>query len=141
MEVALKCKIGSGFSGDILANNVLYLQSIKNYRVRQENILMSRVNKKIIDYYKVLGIDETSSSDDVRKAYLKMAKKYHPDRNVGNELALVKFTLINEAYNILGNLENRIKYKMERQEREHIHEQAVLKMKMKKKNERNNNKD
>lgn len=99
---------------------------------------MAKVNNKIIDYYKVLGIDETSSSEEVRRAYLKMAKKHHPDRNNNDEVSLVKFTLINEAYHILGNLDNRLKYKIELQKREHIHEQAKIKMKLKKKNDGNN---
>jgi len=102
---------------------------------------MSSLNHKVIDYYKVLGIDETSSSEEVRKAYLKKAKKYHPDRNDNDEISLVKFTLINEAYNILGNLENRLNYRIELQKREHIHEQAKLKMKLNKKNDINNAKN
>lgn len=98
---------------------------------------MEKNNHKIIDYYKVLGIDETSSTEEVRKAYLKLAKRHHPDRNNNDEISLVKFTLINEAYHILGNLENRLKYKIELQKREHIHEQAKIKMKLKKKNNEN----
>ena len=105
---------------------------------------MEKTNHKIIDYYKVLGIDETSSTEEVRKAYLKLAKRYHPDRNNDDEISLVKFTLINEAYSILGNLENRLNYRIELQKREHIHEQAKIKMKMNKKdgiNEAKNNKN
>lgn len=93
---------------------------------------MSRISNKIIDYYKVLGIDETSSTEDIRRAYLKLAKKYHPDKNGNNEVSLIKFTLVNEAYNILGNLENRLKYKIEIQTREQIREQAAIKLKLKK---------
>lgn len=102
---------------------------------------MEKIHHKIIDYYKVLGIDETSSSDEVKKAYLKLAKKYHPDRNNDDEISLVKFTLINEAYSILGNLDNRLKYRIELQKREHIHEQAKIKMKLKQKNEANDTKN
>lgn len=98
---------------------------------------MAKLNNKIIDYYKVLGIDQTSSSEEVRNAYIRLAKKHHPDRNNNDEISLVKFTLINEAYRILGNLDNRLNYKIELQKREHIHEQAKLKMKLKKKNENN----
>lgn len=101
---------------------------------------MGKINHKIIDYYKVLGIEETCSTEEVRKAYLKLAKKYHPDRNDNDEVSLAKFTLINEAYHILGNLDNRLKYKIELQKREHIHEQAKLKLKLNKKNDANNSK-
>ena len=45
---------------------------------------MSSLNHKVIDYYKVLGIDETSSSEEVRKAYLKMAKKYQMKNDYKN---------------------------------------------------------
>ena len=102
---------------------------------------MANNKHKIIDYYKVLGIDQTSSTEEVRVAYLKLAKKYHPDRNNDDEISLVKFTLINEAYSILGNLENRLKYRIELQKRDHIHEQAKIKLKMKKMNDINDSKD
>jgi len=101
---------------------------------------MGKINHKIINYYKVLGIDETSSTEEIRKAYLKLAKRYHPDRNNDDEISLVKFTLINEAYSILGNLENRLQHRIELQKREHIHEQAKIKMRMKKKSEENDTK-
>ena len=85
---------------------------------------------KYIDYYKILGLDNTASADDIKRAYYKLAKKYHPDRNENDELSLVKFTLINEAFNILGDLENRLRYKIDLEKREHIHQQAKIKMKL-----------
>ena len=61
------------------------------------------------DYYKVLGVTKTASSDDIRKAYLRLVRIYHPDRN-SNKDAVKKFNDITEAYRILGDLDNRLKY-------------------------------
>jgi len=94
---------------------------------------------KYIDYYKILGLDNTASADDIKRAYYKLAKKYHPDRNENDELSLVKFTLINEAFNILGDLENRLRYKIDLEKREHIHQQAKIKMKLLKRIEQEEN--
>lgn len=82
-----------------------------------------------IDYYKVLGVERTASSEAIRKAYISLAWKYHPDRNRNNEKALVKFTLINEAYRVLGNLENRLKFKIKLEQFEKIKELAKNKHK------------
>ena len=49
------------------------------------------------DYYEVLGIDKTADPATIKKAYRKLAKKYHPDSNVGNEAAAEKFKEVNEA--------------------------------------------
>lgn len=88
---------------------------------------------KFIDYYKILGIDKTASSEDIKRAYTKLAKLYHPDRHNSDNKSIVKFTLINEAFSVLGNLENRLKYKIELEQREEIHEKAKQKMKIIKK--------
>ncbi len=63
-----------------------------------------------IDYYKVLGIEKTASADDVKKAYRKLARKYHPDVNQGNKEAEKMFKEVNEANEVLSNPENRAKY-------------------------------
>ena len=63
-----------------------------------------------IDYYKVLGIDSKASADDIKKAYRKLARKYHPDINPGDKEAERKFKEINEANEVLSNKENRAKY-------------------------------
>ena len=63
-----------------------------------------------IDYYKVLGVDKNASENDIKKAYRKLARKYHPDLNPGNKEAEKKFKEINEANEVLGNPENRKKY-------------------------------
>lgn len=63
-----------------------------------------------IDYYSVLGIDKSASDADVKKAYRKMARKYHPDINPNNKEAEKKFKEINEANEVLSKPENRKKY-------------------------------
>ncbi|MBN9337308.1 MAG: DnaJ domain-containing protein [Chryseobacterium sp.] len=63
-----------------------------------------------IDYYKILGIDKNASADDVKKAYRKLARKYHPDMNPNAKEAEKKFKEINEANEVLSNAENRAKY-------------------------------
>ncbi len=63
-----------------------------------------------IDYYKVLGVDKNASENDIKKAYRKLARKYHPDLNPGDKEAEKKFKEINEANEVLSNPENRKKY-------------------------------
>ena len=63
-----------------------------------------------VDYYKVLGIEKTASTDDVKKAYRKLARKYHPDLNPNDEAAKQKFQEINEANEVLSDSEKRKKY-------------------------------
>lgn len=65
---------------------------------------------EFIDYYKVLGIDKTATAADIKKAYRKLARKYHPDTNPNDEEAKKKFQQINEANEVLSNPENRKKY-------------------------------
>lgn len=63
-----------------------------------------------IDYYKILGIKKKSTQDEIKKAYRKLARKYHPDLNPNDKVAEQKFKEINEANEVLSNLENRKKY-------------------------------
>lgn len=62
------------------------------------------------DYYEVLGVDKSASEQDLKKAYRKMAMKYHPDRNADDSEAEAKFKEVNEAYEVLGDAEKRSLY-------------------------------
>ncbi|WP_044397523.1 DnaJ C-terminal domain-containing protein [Lacinutrix sp. Hel_I_90] len=63
-----------------------------------------------IDYYKVLGIPKNATDKDIKKAYRKLARKYHPDLNPNDKEAEKQFKAINEANEVLSNPENRNKY-------------------------------
>tara|TARA_Y100000815_G_scaffold203636_1_gene187410 strand:+ start:84 stop:986 length:903 start_codon:yes stop_codon:yes gene_type:complete len=63
-----------------------------------------------IDYYKILGIDKKASKGEIKKAYRKLARKYHPDLNPNDKEAELKFKQVNEANEVLSNDENRKKY-------------------------------
>lgn len=63
-----------------------------------------------IDYYKILELDKSASQTDIKKAYRKLARKYHPDLNPNDKGAQAKFQQINEANEVLSDPENRKKY-------------------------------
>ncbi|UKK52911.1 DnaJ domain-containing protein [Prevotella sp. E2-28] len=63
-----------------------------------------------IDYYKILGVDKTIPQKDVKKAYLKRAKQFHPDLHPEDPKAKAKFQALNEAYDVIGDPEKRKKY-------------------------------
>ena len=65
---------------------------------------------EFIDYYKVLEIKKTATTDDIKKAYRKLARKLHPDLNPNDKDAHKKFQAINEANEVLSDLEKRKKY-------------------------------
>ncbi len=62
------------------------------------------------DYYAILAVDKTASQDEIKKAYRKLARKYHPDLNPGDQAAETRFKEINEANEVLSDPEKRQKY-------------------------------
>jgi DnaJ-class molecular chaperone len=65
---------------------------------------------KFKDYYDVLGVSKTASEDEIRKAFRKLARKYHPDVNPGDKSAEERFKEINEAYEVLSDSDKRKRY-------------------------------
>ena len=62
------------------------------------------------DYYEVLGVSKNASDDEIKKAYRKLAVKYHPDKNPGDKAAEEKFKEISEAHEVLADKQKRARY-------------------------------
>ena len=60
------------------------------------------------DYYKILGVERNADAQEIKRAYRKLAMKFHPDRNPGNKEAEEKFKEINEAYQVLSDSREKI---------------------------------
>ena len=65
-----------------------------------------------MEFYKLLGVSQTATAEEIKKAYRAMAMKYHPDKNAGDKVAEEKFKKINEAYETLSDPEKRSRYDM-----------------------------
>jgi curved DNA-binding protein len=63
-----------------------------------------------IDFYKTLGVTRSASADEIRKAYKKLARKYHPDVRPGDKDAADQFKKVQQAYSVLGDAEKRVQY-------------------------------
>ena len=64
------------------------------------------------DLYKILGVEKTASQDEIKKAFRKLALKYHPDKNPGDKVAEENFKKLNAAYSVLGDEDKRRQYDM-----------------------------
>ena len=62
------------------------------------------------DYYAILGVSKNSTAEDIKKSFRKLARKYHPDMNPGNKEAEARFKEVNEAYEVLSDIDKRRKY-------------------------------
>ena len=62
------------------------------------------------DYYEVLGVSRTATSEELKKAYKKLAAKFHPDRNPGDDEAVQKFKEASEAFDVLNDPDKRARY-------------------------------
>ena len=70
--------------------------------------MYTMANKR--DYYEVLGVDKNASADEIKKAYKKLAVKYHPDKNPGDKAAEEKYKEAAEAYSVLSDADKKARY-------------------------------
>src|SRR5215831_1002225 len=77
---------------------------------RRDERGIARDSMEYKDYYKILGVAKTATPDEIKKAFRKLARKYHPDVNPGDKVAEAKFKEVNEAYEVLSDPDKRRKY-------------------------------
>ena len=84
------------------------------------------------DYYEVLGLQKGASDDEIKRAFRKMAMKYHPDRNPGDKEAEENFKEVNEAYDVLKDPDKKAKYSLvedlvaDHLEEEMLHKEVLI---------------
>lgn len=78
--------------------------------LKEEKKHFSDDSAKKVNLYETLGINSSATQGEIKKAYYDLTLKYHPDKNVNNEEAALKFREISEAYEILGNYRSRKRY-------------------------------
>ncbi|MDC1068091.1 DnaJ domain-containing protein [Candidatus Kapabacteria bacterium] len=76
---------------------------------------------KFKNYYKILGVKRTASTADIKSRYKELVKIFHPDKHNGHPSIVRKFQEIKEAYDVLGNLDNRLEYS------QYLHSQTMVK--------------
>jgi len=96
---------------------------------------------EFINYYKILGLNKNASSDDIKKAYRKLARKYHPELNPNNDTAKKQFQQINEANEVLSDPEKRKKYDQYGKDWKHADEFEKAHQQQKKQNYSQGNKE
>lgn len=79
-------------------------------RTESWSLLRMLCTSRVPSYYDDLGVHPQASSREIKAAFYTLSKQFHPDKNVGNSEAMVKFQTISEAYDVLGNSESRTKY-------------------------------
>ena len=85
-------------------------QSINKFYSAISDLYNKKRRTKMGDYYDVLGVSKTATPTEIKKAYRKLAMKYHPDKNPGNKESEEKFKQIAQAYEVLSDEEKRKKY-------------------------------
>ena len=101
----------------------MFLTSSSIHRLCPDHIRLCHIARRLLStsstlynvshktsYYEDLGVVPNSTSREIKEAFYKLSKEYHPDKNIGNPEALKKFQVISEAYDLLSNPEKRIKY-------------------------------